>query len=86
VFVVSNRLSLADIVLFSFLQPVVATWKDEDSWTFDNISRWYDNIQHVRQVQPLVESLGHMKTFNRNPPAHEVKAQEKEPKAQNKKS
>jgi len=81
VFVAANRLSLADLVLFSFLQPVVASWKDEDTWTFDNISRWYDNIQHLKQVKPLVESIGFMKTFNRNPPAHEVKA-EKEQKGQ----
>jgi len=72
VFVVSNRLSLADIVLFSYLRPVVSTWKDEETWTFDNISRWYDNIQHLKHVQPTIEKLGFLKIFNRNPPSHQA--------------
>lgn len=80
VYLVSNQFSLADIVLFSSVQPVVASWKDEETWTFDNISRWYDNIQHLKVVQPLAEKKGFV-AFKRNVPKEKgAKAEQSEHK------
>lgn len=68
VFLASNRFSLADIILFAAVQPIVATWKEDETFTFDNISRWYDNIQHIKQLHPVLEQLGLAIVFKRNPP------------------
>jgi len=79
VFLVSNRLSLADLVIFGLLTEVVPEWSQDDTHTNDNISRWYDNIQHLPLLHPIAVEHGFYVTFKKNIPkvAPKVQAEQK---------
>lgn len=46
-FVAENRLTLADLALFSVLKDHVKQWEFDERVNLVNICRWYDNIQHL---------------------------------------
>jgi len=60
VFLVNNRLSLADLVLFCHISSAVKKWTLEDIQSSDihsNIFRWYDNIQHLIPIRDTIYDL-----------------------------
>eukprot|EP01124_Arcella_intermedia_P028708 TRINITY_DN589_c0_g1_i1.p1 TRINITY_DN589_c0_g1~~TRINITY_DN589_c0_g1_i1.p1 ORF type:complete len:426 (+),score=101.94 TRINITY_DN589_c0_g1_i1:5-1282(+) len=63
VFLVDNRLSLADIILFGALSEVVPRWTPEETHSFENISRYYDHIQHLPNVHPYIRKGSHFVSF-----------------------
>jgi len=68
VFLVSNRLSLADLVVFGTISVLVKGWSEEETHKSDDISRWYDNIQHLRPIQNVVEQYKMNISFKKNVP------------------
>jgi len=57
VFIVNNKLSLADLALFVALSPTIKGLSEDDRARFDNITRWFDNIQHLRSISAKVKEL-----------------------------
>jgi len=53
-----NTLSLADLVLFVHISPVVKNWSEDELNSNDNISRWYDNIQHLKKLRETIYDTG----------------------------
>jgi methionine--tRNA ligase beta chain len=45
-FLANNRLSIVDLLFLTLLEPTMREWKDNDRFTFMNITRWYDFVQH----------------------------------------
>jgi len=50
VFLVNNRLTLADLAMFAAVRPYVEKFNDGQKKTFVNICRWFDFIQHQEQT------------------------------------
>jgi len=83
VYLVNNTLSEADLILFDVLAPTVTAWTTKETHHFDNISRWYDNIQHQPQLQPIIEKHKKFVTFELDvpkPPSKEQKKQQQQQK------
>jgi len=47
VFVLEHRISLADLVLFPCFYNSLLSWNEDERVRFDNITRWYDHMQHL---------------------------------------
>jgi hypothetical protein len=54
---VENKLSVADLANFVAIAPTIRAFSDEDRSRFDNISRWFDHIQHIRFLRAKVAEL-----------------------------
>jgi len=50
VFFVSNHLTLADLVFYAAVHPLVEKWTEKERITFLNITRWFDNVQHLPEL------------------------------------
>jgi methionine--tRNA ligase beta chain len=57
VFLVNNKLSVADLANFVAIAPTIRAFSDEERSRFDNISRWFDHIQHLRFLSAKVSEL-----------------------------
>lgn len=60
VYLVSNHITLADIVFYTAVHPLLSQWSDKERIIFLNITRWFDYIQHLPeitkvQVLPLIK-------------------------------
>eukprot|EP01112_Ceratiomyxa_fruticulosa_P022156 TRINITY_DN8035_c0_g1_i1.p1 TRINITY_DN8035_c0_g1~~TRINITY_DN8035_c0_g1_i1.p1 ORF type:complete len:451 (-),score=158.55 TRINITY_DN8035_c0_g1_i1:201-1478(-) len=54
VFVVSNYLSIADIVFYAALHPIVSAWSEKERNIDGCITRWFDFVQHQTLVPKLL--------------------------------
>jgi len=60
VFLVNNNLSVVDLVIFCHLSSTVKKWTDDEAQSTETnatICRWYDNIQHLKQIRDTVFDL-----------------------------
>jgi len=51
VFVVSNYLTIADLVFYAAIHPLMSQWSDKERIIFLNITRWFDFIQHLPEIR-----------------------------------
>lgn len=72
-----NRLSLADLVLFVQLAPVIVAWSGEERTRFDAVTRWFDHVQHLRPLRDCVKALGLYVAIDQRPTAPKPKNQQK---------
>jgi hypothetical protein len=63
-----NRLSLADLTIFATLMNVLSSWSDEERLQFSNITRWYDNIQHLPELFDSLQKENSLIFIKRNIP------------------
>ncbi|XP_069776956.1 eukaryotic translation elongation factor 1 epsilon-1 [Narcine bancroftii] len=57
VYMAGNSFTLADIMLYNGLHPIMAALTHEDREKYVNVSRWFNHIQHypgVRQHSPVI--------------------------------
>jgi len=47
VYICGNNLTIADLILFPCFTPLVTSWTEEEKIKYDNLTRWYDHIQHL---------------------------------------
>eukprot|EP01126_Amoeba_proteus_P044500 TRINITY_DN4945_c0_g2_i15.p1 TRINITY_DN4945_c0_g2~~TRINITY_DN4945_c0_g2_i15.p1 ORF type:complete len:387 (+),score=73.42 TRINITY_DN4945_c0_g2_i15:166-1326(+) len=81
VYVVENIFSFSDLVLFAFLAPTLKTW-NEEFYTFNNISRWYDLIQHHPKLCQVVKDNDFFVSFRTNLPKPQTEGKGQDGKAQ----
>jgi len=66
VFVANNHLSWADFVLFGALQSKIASWSESDRNHFVHLCRWFDNIQHLPQLEDWLRKVHLFVELKRN--------------------
>jgi len=85
-YLVDNHFSMADLATVAALGKTVATWTDAEFFTFFNISRWYDLIQHHPKLTQVLTDLGFFVTIKRNVPKEDPnkpkQQQQNQPKQQ----
>jgi len=57
VYVVGNTLSLADLVLFPCFYSLLISWNEVERGKYDNITRWYDHLQHLPSLIGRIDFL-----------------------------
>jgi len=73
VFLINNKITIVDLLLFAAIYPAFKEWKDEDRFTFINITRWFDFLQHQEQFKSNLAVV----SINRNVPENFGEKKEK---------
>ncbi|XP_059501949.1 eukaryotic translation elongation factor 1 epsilon-1 [Stegostoma tigrinum] len=61
VYLVGNSLTLADIMVYNGLHPIVVELNHEERERYVNVSRWFDHIQHYPGVRQHTAAVVFMK-------------------------
>ncbi|XP_020385235.1 eukaryotic translation elongation factor 1 epsilon-1 [Rhincodon typus] len=61
VYLAGNSLTLADIMVYNGLHPIVAELNHEERERYVNVSRWFDHIQHYPGVRQHTAAVVFMK-------------------------
>jgi len=51
VFCIGEQLTVIDLLYFVVLNPTVKQWSDQERFTFCNLTRWFDFIQHFEGIE-----------------------------------
>merc|ERR1712122_10899 len=62
VFFVGSAVTLADLLIFHGLHHIMSGLTFYQKQKYNNLSRWYNNIQHLPQVQQLMKEVHFSKT------------------------
>lgn len=57
VYMAGNKITLADILIYYGLHPIIADLSVQEKETCINVSRWFSHIQHYRGVRQHLPSL-----------------------------
>lgn len=49
-FMVGNHVTAADYALYTAIHPLLLQWNDKERSIFMNLTRWFDNVQHLPDV------------------------------------
>jgi len=66
----NNRLSLTDLALFAVIHPIMVNLNAHNRSHFSNVTRWFDNIQHLREMSTS-ERVFPLISISRNATAHQ---------------
>jgi len=51
VFFVDNLFSLVDLLFYTLIHPLLIKWTDEDFARLNNLARWFDFVQHLKDIE-----------------------------------
>jgi len=57
VFFLGNTLTLVDLIVYVTIYNSVKQWSAADRLTFSNLTRWFDNIQHIQGIENALPQL-----------------------------
>jgi aminoacyl tRNA synthase complex-interacting multifunctional protein 1 len=80
VFLVSNHLTLADLVFFVTVHPIMSQWSDKDRVIFSSVTRWFDHIQHLPEVRKASANMFPPIKINLDVPLATAKGKENQTK------
>ncbi|GFN88093.1 eukaryotic translation elongation factor 1 epsilon-1 [Plakobranchus ocellatus] len=59
---VANRLTVADIIMFYNLYPLVAEFSFQEKELYINMTRWFSNVQQEQKVRQSLQNLIFLRT------------------------
>jgi len=69
VFLVSNHVTLADLAVFVGVSKLLPNWGMKERYiNYLNISRWYDNVQHLKEIRSATHLSKFFVELDRNVP------------------